>query len=395
MISAALTALTISACGGGGGGGSSAGIGGTGISNGSVSGFGSVIVNAFEHITDTDTTYTLDDIGGDESDLGVGMVVTVTYYTNGDTKSILYKDNAEGPVSDISLPDNRFNVLGLDVTVNALTVFSGGIVGLADLNANDVVEVSGLLTDTNALRATRVELIGTCASVGFVEVKGTVSNVSTGGNGGFDIGSLNIDANGLLPVGLDDGDYVEVQSNACPVANQLTATLIEYETQGPDLSDLEDPEGGMEIKGIIGPNPSGSGTNCSLTVNGQVVNTNAGTEIEGTDDCADLTAGLLVEVHGSLNGSGVLIAGEVSLEDDDEAVDDEIKGIIDVTAKTDAFNGTIFVDSFGPYTVDLSTRFEGDTRDFNLDTMDGVCAEVYLNAAGHALKIEQEDDCPI
>ncbi|MEW8155838.1 MAG: DUF5666 domain-containing protein, partial [Candidatus Thiodiazotropha endolucinida] len=74
--------LTLSACGGGGGG--SASEDGTTITaRGVITGFGSIYVNGVRYHTNS-TRFTVDDNPGTESDLKLGMVVTVTATLNDD-----------------------------------------------------------------------------------------------------------------------------------------------------------------------------------------------------------------------------------------------------------------------------------------------------------------------
>ncbi|MGD8913904.1 MAG: hypothetical protein PVJ68_14345, partial [Candidatus Thiodiazotropha sp.] len=60
------------------------GIGGTGITQGRVTGFGSVFVNGTEFNTD-DASFTVNDLAATESDLAVGMVVRISGASNSST----------------------------------------------------------------------------------------------------------------------------------------------------------------------------------------------------------------------------------------------------------------------------------------------------------------------
>ncbi len=397
-----LTALGVISCGGGGGVNTAGGIGGTGVSYGPVTAFGSVIVNGVEYNTDS-ATFTKDGTSTSQSGLGVGMVVSVTNDGNGNAKSVSFSDNAQGPVSSVGA--NSFTVLGLDVQVNSLTVYAGGILALTDINTGDIVEISGQLTGTNTILATRVEKLGmTCPlSVGQeIEVKGTVSNVNSGAQT-FDIGTLTVNAGTYMPANLVADDYVEVKSDTCPSGTVLTATGVESATEGPDLGELDHrDQGELEVKGIIA-GAAGSAPTCSFTVNGQLVNTDINTSIGGGGSCTSLTNGSSVEVHGQLSGSA-LLASEISLENANDTVNSEIKGFITVITSTGNYDGTISVHNSvgtvlgGPFTVSLATtRFEGESQNFNLGTMQTTptCADVKVNTStGDAVSIEQESSCP-
>jgi hypothetical protein len=97
----------VTACGGGSSAGSTAGIGGTGITYGPVTGFGSVLVNSVEYDTSA-ATFSVEDssAGIDQRDLGVGMLVTVTHDGGSTAKSVSYSDNAKGPVANLDALNN-------------------------------------------------------------------------------------------------------------------------------------------------------------------------------------------------------------------------------------------------------------------------------------------------
>lgn len=389
LLCSALTALALASCGGGGGGGggtTAGGIGGTGISYGSVTGFGSVIVNGVEYDTDS-ADFEVEGASGDQGDLAIGMVVTVTHDGNGNAKSVSYNDNVEGPVAnkiDIDGVNGSFDVLGVAVTVDSLTVYEG-TTGISALANDDIVEVSGTLTGDNTVLATRVEKKGTCATLGAgeIEVKGTITSIIDADT--FAIDSLTVDYSGGT-AGLVVGDYVEVKSDDCPSGNTITASSVELENEGPDLSDLDEGEDDMEIKGLVADYVASP---CAFTVNGQSV-------IAANDSlCSDLTLadGDMVEVEGNLNNTGDLVASQISLEDSDEDVDDELCGTITVNNPHTTFEGTIKVNGGSDITVDLTTMFDGDTQNYNLDTMNGTTAEVKVDSSLKAISIDQEDGC--
>ena len=358
-----------------------------------------MLVNGVEYDTSA-ATFSVEDssVGIDQRDLGVGMLVTVTHDGSSTAKSVSYSDNAEGPVANLDALNNTFDVLGITVTVDALTAY-GNVTDINALANDDIVEVSGHITAENTVRATRVEKKGACPlAVGEeIEVKATITTLIDANN--FTMGALTVSySNGVAPTGLQVGDYVEVKSDACPVVNVLTATEISLKDEGPDLSDLDDGEDGLEIEGVV-VDAAGSAPNCTFSVNGQAVRTNSGTRIEAGQSCATLVDGTKVEVEGQLV-AGVLVADEISNEDDDESVDSELRGQVTVNSQTSAFVGTITVldDNAGAISgiaVDLDTRFEGESQNFSLDTIAAssrsVCADVRLDDANKALLIHEED----
>jgi hypothetical protein len=248
-------ALSLVACGAGigGTGGGIAGIGGSGfISSGSVTGFGSVFVNGVEFETDS-ATFDIDDSGsGSQSDLAIGMVVTVNGTVNADgitgtATSISFDDQLQGPVSNLSAPDadgdNRtFTVFGKTVRISAIsTVFDvTGLLGTTpfdfDLIANgNNVEISGFVNTAGELIATRVELKQSVFdTANIVELKGTVSGF-IGNSSPFtltDFTGISINASAAtiddLPNGISDGVLVEVKGTCSDaVCSTLDATRVE------------------------------------------------------------------------------------------------------------------------------------------------------------------------
>ena len=111
-----IVSLMAVACGGGGGGTvAGGGIGGTGITSGTVTGFGSVYVNGVEYFLEN-TRLDIDDdlyeeaVSEDynlENVLDIDMVVTLAWEKNADgsftASSIEFDEDVEGPVSFLRL----------------------------------------------------------------------------------------------------------------------------------------------------------------------------------------------------------------------------------------------------------------------------------------------------
>jgi len=329
----AVAMMVLAACNGGGtslavvGGGT----GGTGVSMGTISGFGSVIVNGV-HYDATGATITVNGNPATESDLSVGMVVKVTGTTNsattGTASQIDYNNDLEGPVTSKDASASSFVVLGQTVVVGPNTVF-GGTLTLATLASGNVVEVSGYRDSSGTVHATRVELIATSLLPGgTVTVAGEVSGLDTV-NHTFTIGSLTVSYAGAQVTGvLDNGVTVAVKITHYITSGPLPADSVAVQPSGLDAQDGED----AEIEGIITSYASAA----SFVVNGQAVSTNSGTSfVNGT--AADLAVNKQVEVEGAVNASGVLVAATVEFE---QATNIRAEG--DVTA-VDSAAGTVTV----------------------------------------------------
>ncbi len=203
------------------------GIGGTGVSLGKVSGYGSIFVNGVEFDTDTaefvieedaESSYTQDDIK-------LGMVVQVTGDHDGVTGTatkVDFSDQLEGIITAPHQLDadgiGTLETMQQIVLVDQTTVFDDSTnqsLLITDLSENDIVEVSGFSDGSGTIYATRIELKAQNWLAGEpLEVKGVVSNLTSTT---FDIGSLTIDfsQNPDLPDGApQEGWYVEVKGNS-------------------------------------------------------------------------------------------------------------------------------------------------------------------------------------
>ena len=237
-----LASFTFATCGGGGtdlaGGGSS----GTGLSTGSITGFGSVMMNGVEFLTDSNvapgfvTMKTF--MGMDNSSMmvrdlfRVGMVVTIHHGLNdNNAQQIEYQDNLQGPIAaKNSGAENTVTILGQTVVVEDAALF-------ASLNLNEIAEVSGYVDSTGRIRASYIAMVpcsmmmGMCRDSEF-EVKGYVSGMTSSG---FRLGPLpggtgttvTVSYAPAMGVGLGNGMYVQVATaDAQPVSGVIAATRI-------------------------------------------------------------------------------------------------------------------------------------------------------------------------
>ena len=174
-IAALLAAVVfvVSACGGGGGSVDVAGVGsgGSGVASGSVSGFGSVIVDGVEY-DDTNATRQAEDASGTGINTAVklGQSVRLVYSGANVAQSIQVQAQLVGPVTAAPGPDGAFTVMGQrvrivtgtnDITQSSPTVLDGYAASAA-VQAGDEVEVHGLWVydtglATHVLVATRLE----------------------------------------------------------------------------------------------------------------------------------------------------------------------------------------------------------------------------------------------
>jgi hypothetical protein len=312
-----MASFSFSSCGGTGIDLAGGGVSGTGISTGSITGFGSVVMNGVHYLTDSDVapdfithkfSHGIDNSSMTDSDLfRVGMVVSIHHGANDNNAlEIEYRDNLQGPIAAMnSGADNTLTVLGQTVVVGDAAAF-------ASLNLNDLVEVSGFVDSAGRIRATYIERnTQSPHHGGEFEVKGFVSGLSSSG---FRLGPLP-DGTGMtvtvsytptVGIGLDNGMYVQVvTTNPQPVSGVITATRIDKlspRTVFPEKSIVD-------LEGLVTAFPSGSGNALSFAVEGKPVLTDNVTQYFG-GTAANLQPDVRLQVQGTENG-GVLSAAKI------------------------------------------------------------------------------------
>ena len=398
--------LSLVACGGGGSGSADQT---SNTSSGPITSFGSVYVNGVEYHTDGAAIY-VEDEAASESDLRVGMMVTIDKDSNGNATSIHHDDDLEGIVLANNIPAGQttgtMDIMGQTVTITVDTVFESDVAGITDAGmvaAGNIVEVSGHSTGTGLITATRIEVkaidlttyVNTHAEG--VELKGVVENHVLATKK-FDIGSMTIDYSGAmlsdLSGGITDGIYVEVKSTAGIVGGELIASKVEREDDGSIHHD-GDEDDEYEIHGMVM-----AMTADTITVDSQLVIINNETEFEDGVR-ADIVVGAMVEVEGYFNAAGELVAEEIELEDQEATA--EMTGTVDIVDAPMPNVGTVtLADStvilVNEETIMHDSRDEGMTPDtnFNLqDLVQGDFVEMYVFSNGDgtytATKLERED----
>ena len=296
-----LAILLASGCGGGSSSETSSS-GASVVSRGIITGFGSVYVNGVRYHTDR-TKFTIDDDKGDESDLKVGMIVTVKGSSQGGGEghadSIVYDNELKGPVSaiDDSDPTRKIlTILGQAVLVTAdATIDDDNGLTFDNIAVTDVLEVSGYVTDTG-FTATHIEKQDDADEI---EIKGHIDNLDVDS---FTIGGFDVSYNGSTRLddieALANGLFVEVEGQLDGAGTTLIATEIEGEDEG--LEDTDE----AEIKGVISAYNAADDT---FMLQGQKVDA-SGAKLEPAS--LILANDVTVEVEGYVS-NGVLIADEV------------------------------------------------------------------------------------
>lgn len=350
------------------------GIGRTGIAQGPISTFGSIVVNGVRYGTSS-ATFTINGAPGSQDDLRVGQVVTVSGSiddngVDGDADEVEFDDNVTGPIEAIDTVTGQLIVLGQTVLINPETSFDDSIspASIDGLAIAEVIEVSGLVDANGRITATRIE---SKAGETEFEVKGIVSNLNTT-DSLFDINSLTVDYSTATLENfsggtITDGDLVEAKGTSFGAGGELIATRVEREDGLAGVADGVH----IEIQGFITRFQSSQ----DFDVTGLPVTTTASTIYEGGVE-GDLALNVKVEVEGDVDATGVLVATKVDIR--------RAKAVR-VTANVDsvdaAANSLALLDI--TVTVDLLTRLE-DKSDANVRplTLADINAGDYVEIRG-------------
>lgn len=189
------------------------------VSKGTITGFGSIIVNGVRFDT-ANASIDIDGNPGTQSDLKVGHVVVVRGTINDDgtdavADAVSFDDLVEGPISAIDTTAGTITVLGQLIVINDDTSFDNDILpaSIDGLDINDTVEVSGFILADGSISATRIERKSAGSEF---EVTGHVSNLTATT---FQINDLTVDFSAAqlddFPAGSPENEQrVEVKGNS-------------------------------------------------------------------------------------------------------------------------------------------------------------------------------------
>lgn len=286
---------------------------GTAAASGTITGFGSVVVNGKRFDT-TGASFIVDGQPGSQNDLKLGMTVTVSGSFNGTQRSastVRQKDAVEGPVQSVAADGLSLVVLGQTVLVDDATIIDNNISGRTIRNlvaGTDNVEVNGHIRPDGVMQATFIER--KLANV-TPEVRGFVKNHNDGAQT-FQIGNLTVHyATAIIndmpnPAGHTwNGLFVEVKGiNFNAVTTTLTATKVEPENHGIGNNVDE-----FEVEGFV-TQVLGLG---DFFIGNQQVQTTGSTEFRGgTID--EIVVGAKLSAEGRL-ANGILTAKHVKFHE--------------------------------------------------------------------------------
>lgn len=383
--------LSILSCGGGGSN-DTAGISGTGIVQGSITGFGSIFVNGVEYEID-DASFDIDGISGtsivNNGDLKLGMVVRLDASDNGDgtgvASKIVYEDAVEGPIASIPVVPvsgdtnlKQFDVLSLTVVINATTTtFEGedSNFGFDTVAMDDVVEVSGFADQAGNIFATRIEKTGVLDTGGsnntLVEIHGQITDTDPSFIKVDGIKVTTTNSTALIDytsgvVGL----FVEVEGRY-QADGSIVADLIEGEDD--DRDEITNFDGELSLQGVI----TDFVDNSDFMVNGIRVDASSITTT------VVLENGLQVEVEGELS-AGVLIADELEFRSGETEFTALITSVDNILSDRISIG---FPNVSGSITLnfDSQSQLEDETGEFDLLTLQDLSVDM-------AVKVEVKSD---
>lgn len=333
-------AVALGACGGSGGSASSGTSAGTAsvssYTSGSISGFGSVIVNGVRFDTNGATVEDADGAEHVADDLRLGDSVEIesgdidTSTQTAVASVIRYGSEIKGPLTAVDETHSRFTLLGQTVEVSSTTVYgtdlSGGLSSLSS-QIGSVLEVHAQYDASQQLYvATRVDLEDSANSY---TLRGPILSLDTTTQT-FVMGTATISYASLSPqpTGLAVNQWVRVKLSTTAASD---GSWVALQVKNNDRKPSRD-HSSAEIKGAITAWTSAT----SFSVNDVVVDASSASFPDGQ---GGVVLGAKVEVKGSI-ANGVLMATSVQIEDTGErghGQDYELHGRIsalDTSAKT-------------------------------------------------------------
>jgi Domain of unknown function (DUF5666) len=320
-----LCALALISCGGG------VGSGGSGLASsasGTVSGFGSVIVDGARFDDSSAPTLREDEPGRNTiTSAALGHQLTVDYDLDGVATGVRIDPTVVGAVTRVGSAGNIV-VLGQAVSVNTdplrgpVTQFDGGLAGLASVKLGQALEVHGVLVGSKSdytVQATRIVLLSALPT--FVKATGIASAL---GPNRFTLAGLQVDTTGATV--LPSGGQV--------MAGQPVSVLAAQHAASPSIEPLRlvvsqvrigksGAEG--ESRAIGGVIDSIDLANKIFYLGGVKVGYSGAALSPAT---ADLVNGLYVRAKGRVAVDGTLQASSIVVRDGRDSPEAELKGNI-------------------------------------------------------------------
>ena len=414
-LAAVLLLGALAACGGGGSVAmTGVGTGGTGISLGTVTGFGSVVIEGHGYDGAAPHYFNDDDPGVGQAATSVGLGQRLQLITDSSGSAALIEPDVVGPLQSVSAASGSFMVNGLLVRVNTdpsagPVTFYSGLSGFSALSPGSmVIEADGSFgVDASGqpyLQATRVVQLPPATQA--VRLTGVVSGLNAAGTS-FDLGAIHVQldsATQVYPAGskLADGQLVNAWSAAPIDAGVLSAGVVRVRSLlgasgAARLGGLltRDTAGTTRVAGIVVTPADGSvatalqavGAGQYVIVQGRIAPD--GSSVLATSVVPYASQPALVELRGNITGyvddahflvrgvpvNASAVAAGARLGN---GVFVDITGAVDPTAPNTVRASSLQVDAAAPSggTVDLTgtvTQYDAGSGTFLLSwTDDGV-----------------------
>ncbi|CAA6813853.1 MAG: Unknown protein [uncultured Thiotrichaceae bacterium] len=286
---------------------SEGGMTGTGISSGTITGFGSIYVNGI-HFNSDEAVFFRDGEPADGQDaFKLGERVTVIGNIDDDetgvAEQVSFSSVIRGEMTSDVDAAGQLEVMGQTVLTNELTVIQG-IATLEDLAIGNLLEVSGYRNASGDVRASCITLLDAAPDDHAAQkVMGVIEQFSIAQQT-FRLRRLTVDfSQAALPdTPLANGQSVEVKTQQRVSDKKLLASRIQIKERDAPLIE----NAYIEMEGLI----TAFDSLTAFTVNDQAVHTNGNTRFVGS---TELSVDQAVEIEGQLDKSGVLVAHKVVL----------------------------------------------------------------------------------
>ena len=322
------------------------GIGGTGISVGPITGFGSIIQNGVRYDV-SQARFTRDGVSvTDQSHYRVGEIVKIQATINpdgvtGQATQVDYGSLLQGEITALGTDGKSLYVLHQLVRTDSLTLLHG-IKALSELAVGNLVQISGARDAQGVIRANSLTRQQTRFIPGSSSqlIEGRVNALNTTTQT-LTLNGLNIDYSqaslSSLPV---VNNYIQVKSQQALQGGILKATSLMTAKEFVQFNAGEE----AELEGLVTAFISTS----RFAINGQLVVTTANTEFENSTS-AELKLNALVEAEGRINQQGELVAEEISVRQASTTQTRELEGkvaaIDDLAQTIQVLANTLVVDS--------------------------------------------------
>lgn len=300
-----LLSLLLTACGGGSSDSSS----GTPVASyGTITGFGSVIIDGVHYET-SQAQFSIDGKSGrSQGELSVGQRVLVKGRIRDDgtrtAEEVSYEAELHGVISAIDLGAGQLTALGQTIVIDASTLFDG-VSALSELAVGDFIEISGSRAQDGSILASYIQKEDARSEL---EIKGLIASLDTTAKT-FLINSQTVDYSTAIispaTYVLTEGAYVEVEG-ALNSSGVLVAAKLSPENHFSQV-----PNGTLvEVEGLVSEKVADLNV---FKIGATVVSIGSSTVYEnGT--AADLVDGARVEAKGSLQSDGSLGASKIEFK---------------------------------------------------------------------------------